>query len=1053
VLLDFEHAPFPTAAQPNNFFAAGAAQTYSSPGSWSISGGVLLGNPTFLRAFTANNGATAPNLYGTADFADTSFQSTITLNLAPGLEVSAVTGVLFNGQTIKEDYSVSYYSGAALLGVANYSGVLPDTSINGFASFFVHSEAGPITAVTFTTLNAGVNGWDFFLDSIDLQTVPEPSALALAAVGLVALVSSGRRTAGPGKARNGRQAGVVGLLALGVATSRLLAAGPLWVEQGPGPITNGQSEGISYGAVTNPVSGGVSAIVFNPTYYNVLYLGTVNGGVFKTVNANFFGAHYDALTDQQFPALSVSSLAMSPTDTNTLFAGTGSSSNLRRDGHPGFGVGRSTDGGVTWTLTATNTFQGRRINSIVPTAAVDGGTVVLAATISGLFVAPALPDDGGVYRSTDNGTTFTRVSGGSGLPNAGVTSLVPDPVDPNRFYAASPTNGVYRSDDAGKTWAKRDTGITGLGTTTRILLAVSKNTSSVYAMLIANGTLQGMFQSKNLGTNWSDIAVPPLQIFSGAQGNINGAIAADPDNTNLVFIAGDVQNNLGDNGCGDYSAIVYRGDTSAGTVWQSVVCTNAMGTSPHADSRAMVFSVLSSKNVLVYAGDGGISLLVDPNNTLTNRHWIDCNGDLRCTELRSIAYDALSKVVIAGAQDVGTPVQSAQGSLAWNELTSGDGVLVAADADQSAHAGTSIRYSSYPKLASFQRTTWDANNKNTATAAVQLNITNGTYSGKKLTGAGSDPGLAFYTPYVLNAITPSRMLVGTQRIYESLDRGDTLNDLVGDTGSAIGDPVGYQARVNPMTYGSRSNGVAMPDALYVGAGSTIYHRAAPFPAAPTTLPAYPGGYVRGLVMDPQNFRNVFALDAQSRIWGSFDEGASWTELTANLTNYCTDVRCLEIFNPTNSPYYSVLIAGGMGGIFQMRRPGGGGTIWLPLSSGLPHALFLDVHYIYTNNVLVAGSLGRGAWTLTQYFRGGGGLNGPPAPGEIILPVTLGLQQIGNHMVLSWPADIPGYVLESSPELTDPDGWLPVPEPVSTVDGRNTVTVPITTPQQFYRLAQ
>jgi hypothetical protein len=64
-----------------------------------------------------------------------------------------------------------------------------------------------------------------------------------------------------------------------------------------------------------------------------------------------------------------------------------------------------------------------------------GGNVVLAATWR---------DGGGVY-----GVSFTRMSGNgtSGLPNTGVTSLIADPADQNRFYAgvpAGPFAGVYR---------------------------------------------------------------------------------------------------------------------------------------------------------------------------------------------------------------------------------------------------------------------------------------------------------------------------------------------------------------------------------------------------------------------------------------------------------------------------------------------------------------------------------------------------------------------------------------------------------------------------------
>src|SRR5262249_10268555 len=51
---------------------------------------------------------------------------------------------------------------------------------------------------------------------------------------------------------------------------------------------------------------------------------------------------------------------------------------------------------------------------------------------------------------------------------------------------------------------------------------------------------------------------------------------------------------------------------------------------------------------------------------------------------------------------------------------------------------------------------------------------------------------------------------------------------------------------------------------------------------PIAVLSYPGSGILGLVIDPQNYRHVFVLDTNSRVWGSFDEGASWIELTANL---------------------------------------------------------------------------------------------------------------------------------------------------------------------------
>jgi hypothetical protein len=124
-------------------------------------------------------------------------------------------------------------------------------------------------------------------------------------------------------------------------------------------------------------------------------------------------------------------------------------------------------------------------------------------------------------------------------------------------------------------------------------------------------------------------------------------------------------------------------------------------------------------------------------------------------------------------------------------------------------------------------------------------------------------------------------------------------------------------------------------------------------------------------MNPQNYRQVFVVDSANRVWGSFDEGTTWIELTANLPSLTAQVDTIEVFSPDQTIRNIVLIAGGFGA-FEMRRPGAAGTIWTPLSTGIPNALVQDLHYDYTSNVLVAGSLGRGAWTLTSFFRGGGG---------------------------------------------------------------------------------
>jgi hypothetical protein len=757
-----------------------------------------------------------------------------------------------------------------------------------------------------------------------------------------------------------------------------------WVEQGPGPIFRGQTEGLP----DNPVAGAINAIATNPTDPDLVYVGTVNGGIWKTTDATAASPIWLPLTDQQLPALSINSLAISPVDANILFAGTGSTSSFSLEGSPGFGVARSTDGGDTWTVLAASTFAGRPINSIVPTG-LENDNVVLAATLRG---GPG----GGVFRSTDLGSSFTRLSGNgtSGLPDQGVSSLVANPGSPKiyaavpAFFAAATGNeGVYRSDDGGVTWTAVNTGLTGLGTSLRILLSVHNNstlgTKAVYAAIISNagatvngcpqpstlcGHLQGVFRSDNNGVTWTALGVPEPEILPGGQGDIHGAILADPTDPNVVFIAGDSQRGQfpttpNANGCTDFSANIFRGDAAQlpGTPWQTVVCHGANGTSPHADARALVSDASGS---ILHTNDGGIYRLIDPNNEAGERHWVSVNGDIVPTELHSVAYDPLSNIVFGGAQDTGTPIQRALGGFTWESPLTGDGGNVAVDGDQTAHPGTSIRYTSFDKFRSFNRSTWDAANTLIGAATmVGLQITSGPGTGMTL--IQFDRTIEFYQPYVLNAIDPSRMLIGTTNLYESLDRGDTLANLA-STVSFVGDTRGS----SPLAYGGRLNGKANPDVFYVGAGPIIFHRVnsrGPI----TILSAYPGGMVRTLVIDPQNYQTIYVVDFLNKIWASFDEGASWSDLTANLASLSSDIRTIEVVSPDGTSERTVVIVGGLGGAFQMRGPGTAGASWTALSSGLPHGLVRDLHYNVANDLLVAGLFGRGAWTLTGFFQGGG----------------------------------------------------------------------------------
>ncbi len=881
IAVDFETRPLlPT--QPSDFFTAGASQSYSDI-NYAIGGGVVLGDPTFLAAFPTHG--SLHNLYMTTDIADPSLLDTITLDLPPATVVVGVTGVLFNGQGITETYVVTAFSGVVAVNSQTFNNVEAVSSTNAFRNFSLNGTlALPITRVTVTTPNAGTNGYTFGVDTLAInQTFPAPEpgtcALLMAGAGIAAM----RRRRKSGVAR----AATLALCLAFISIGELVMAGPVWVQRGPGPTINGQDEGITSAQGNNPVSGCIQAVAPSATDPNTIYAAGVNGGIWKTTNATAATPTWTALTDQALPGLSIQSLRISPLNPNVIFAGAGKTSSYGSDGQTQFGVARSLDGGATWTVVGTS-LAGRNIRSIVPTATtVAGNQVVLAGTSTG------------VYRSVDGGVTYAQIT--SGITTNSVTDLVGDPGVAGRFYAAS--NGtIFRSEDTGATWVTA----TGAGFTVvanaRVLLSVHNSAGNdvVYAAVISSGALSNAYRSADQGANWTALGVPAIPLFPGGQGGVHGAIVADKTDPNTVWVSGDRQNTPFPNGNGasNFSANVYRNVSGA---WQNMVMTGASGTSPHADSRVMAFDAAGN---IVQGNDGGIFRLNNP--TLATRAWSSLNGNITPTEAHSVAYDSLGDVAIAGTQDTGTTFQTAAGNPVWSEVFQGDGAKVAVDANQTAHAGTSIRYYSSQNFGGFRRATYNSLVLISGPTAIGLNITAGTGTGQTFT-AFETPG--FYNPYVINAITPTRMMIARVNMYESLNQGDSLTNL-GAVGGTVGE---FFTGGSAMAYGGRLNGVAFADVFYVAGGTSIKHRVISGGTI-STLSSYPGGTVRMLVMDPQKYTSVYVLDTSNRVWGSFDEGVTWINLTVNLASLTPSARTIEIFSPSPTPLNTVLLVGGYGGV-------------------------------------------------------------------------------------------------------------------------------------------
>jgi len=261
---------------------------------------------------------------------------------------------------------------------------------------------------------------------------------------------------------------IAAALALPTAATAQLQINQNFVTQGPAPSFGPTFTVQSGDAPPNGnVAGAVGPVVADPLDPNTLFVGTPWGGIWKTTNG---GTTWTPLTDKQ-ATLSISSLAYDPTDPtrNTLIAGTGLTSNgTVCTAGPCFSTGTgglrngllyTQDGGNTWTSLGAATLANQ---SVVGVAA--RGSVIVAAT----YEISGFPFDrhvGALYRSTDGGASFTKISdSGTGLPKGPVTSLVGDPNNPNRLYAAvtapdataagNLSTAIYVSNDSGTSWSQ-----------------------------------------------------------------------------------------------------------------------------------------------------------------------------------------------------------------------------------------------------------------------------------------------------------------------------------------------------------------------------------------------------------------------------------------------------------------------------------------------------------------------------------------------------------------------------------------------------------------------
>jgi len=276
--------------------------------------------------------------------------------------------------------------------------------------------------------------------------------------------------------------------------------------------------------------GRVDDIEAVPSDPRIIFVGTASGGVFRSTNN---GTTWQPVFDRYANTLSIGDIAIAPSDPRVVWVGTGEPNN-RQSSTWGDGVYKSVDGGTTWR------HMGLRETQTICRVIVDphDPNVVFVAAVGHLFGPNA---ERGLYRTKDGGATWKQVL--SVDANTGATDVVISP-DGRTLIAATyqrrrrefgfagsgPGSGLWRSTDGGDTWTRITSGMPS-GDLGRVGLDISKSTPNiVYAVIEAFSPGGGVYRSDDFGATWT------RQSATNQRPNYFSQIRVDPKNPNRVWL-------------------------------------------------------------------------------------------------------------------------------------------------------------------------------------------------------------------------------------------------------------------------------------------------------------------------------------------------------------------------------------------------------------------------------------------------------------------------------------------------------------------------------------
>ena len=259
--------------------------------------------------------------------------------------------------------------------------------------------------------------------------------------------------------------------------------------------------------LVGPFRGGRSAAVTGvPNEPNLFYMGSTGGGVWKTLNG---GRTWENISDGYFGG-SIGSVEVAKSDPNVIYVG-GGEKTLRGNVSSGYGIWKTEDAGKTWTSAGLKNSRHVPRIRIHPT---DHNTVY--AAVLGNIYKPN--EERGIYKSTDGGKTWKKKLFVNS--QAGAVDLTFDPNNPRILYASTwrakrtpyslssggDGSALWKSTDNGETWTEISKN-EGFPKDTLGIIGVTvspKNSERVWA-IVENKKKGGLYRSDDGGKKWIQV--------------------------------------------------------------------------------------------------------------------------------------------------------------------------------------------------------------------------------------------------------------------------------------------------------------------------------------------------------------------------------------------------------------------------------------------------------------------------------------------------------------------------------------------------------------------